>query len=124
MHKFNKKISFQNLRVICQRYKRIRKSDAISNLQRDPKLVLEQYDSHNDEENGNRVELSELEEKVFSILFFFRVHNIIVVHPASKGPVQLFLIFSCSLDCFGMFGKKKLKLDLIWPFGTVSPNRP
>jgi len=37
-------------------------------LQRDPKktkLVLEQYDSDNDEENGNRVELSELEEKVF-----------------------------------------------------------
>ena len=50
----------------------IRKSDTISNLQRDPKktkLVLEQYDSDNDEENGNGVELSELEEKVFGFFF-------------------------------------------------------
>ena len=46
--------------------------DTISNLQRDPKktkLVLEQYDSDNDEENGNGVELSELEEKVFGFFF-------------------------------------------------------
>ena len=50
----------------------IRKSDTNSNLQRDPKktkLVLEQYDSDNDEENGNGVELSELEEKVFGFFF-------------------------------------------------------
>ena len=50
----------------------IRKSDTISNLQGDPKktkLVLEQYDSDNDEENGNGVELSELEEKVFGFFF-------------------------------------------------------
>ena len=35
----------------------IRKSDTISNLQRDPKktkLVLEQYDSDNDEENARK----------------------------------------------------------------------
>ena len=41
----------------------IRKSGTISNLQRDP--VLEQFDSDNDEENGNGGELSVLEGKLF-----------------------------------------------------------
>ena len=46
----------------------MRRSDTISNLQKAPKktkLVLEQYDSDNDDETSGEIEISELEEKVF-----------------------------------------------------------
>jgi hypothetical protein len=46
----------------------MRRSDTISNLQKAPKktkLVLEQYDSDNEDETSGEIEISELEEKVF-----------------------------------------------------------
>ena len=56
MFKFNKKFLFKTYEAFAKdTNESIRKSDTISNLQRDPKktkLVLEQNDSDNDEENG------------------------------------------------------------------------
>ena len=56
MYKFNKKFLSKTYEAFAKDSNEIiRKSDTISNLQRDPKktkLVLEQNDSDNDEENG------------------------------------------------------------------------